>query len=109
MSLSLMVSMVFSFVLGASTILILWLLFGHRRLVKPKLEPQDENAMMREHISDLAARLTALAAKLEGEDSPIYKILSDDIKGGKGGEKGGEAVSLGDRIRLLAESDEKKN
>ncbi len=37
-----------------------------------------ENAVLREHINDIAAEIARLTAALEGPDSPIAKILAAD-------------------------------
>ncbi|MEL6948260.1 MAG: hypothetical protein AAFO73_11585, partial [Pseudomonadota bacterium] len=42
-----------------------------------------ENAIVRERINDLAARVTALTAEMEGSDSPIHSALSKEPIAGK--------------------------
>ena len=65
-----------------------------------------ENAIVRERINDLAARVTAMTAEIEGPSSPIHKILAE----AKNKQppfppeayEGGQAPrSLADRIRAL--------
>ena len=62
----------------------------------------DENAMVRERISEIAARLTAMTAQTEGADSPINKALAKKTK-----TKAKPTGSLADRIRALQSASEK--
>lgn len=61
-------------------------------------EPGD-TAQLRERISDIAAEVAHLTARLEGPGSPINALLSAAPAGKKGKKTGG--VSLADRIRAL--------
>ena len=69
-----------------------------------------ENAVLRERINDLAAQVTSMTASIEGKNSPINKILSDDEKTNKAAgdaPKRGKAAhpnTLADRIRALQDS-----
>lgn len=61
----------------------------------PKGEDGGDAAMLREDLSDLAAQVVALAAALEGPDSPIHSALRlEQSAAGKG-------LSLADRVRAL--------
>ena len=80
-------------------------------------DPLTENAMMRERISDLAAKVTAMTATAEGPDSPIYKALAKDEKSSAGPASGKSrakkpgssqnAKSLADRVRAIQSASEK--
>ncbi len=67
-----------------------------------------ENAIVRERINDLAAKVTALAASIEGPESPIAKLLesSDEQAALVGADALSEdsadnVLSLADRVRAL--------
>lgn len=73
-----------------------------------------ENAIVRERINDLAAKVTAMTADLEGPESPINKILDKDEKSARPGNKNGKVGeafdkvnSLADRIRAIQAATEK--
>ncbi len=59
--------------------------------------PEDE-AHLREDIASIAARMVALTAAREGENSPLRKVLSDE-----GGKRDGGRQSLGERAAHLIE------
>ena len=73
-----------------------------------------ENSIVRERINDLAAKVTAMAAALEGPDSPINAALAEDEKETKAKKAHGTAAAkakkdvetLADRIRALQEASE---
>ncbi|MEL6744479.1 MAG: hypothetical protein AAFO68_03290 [Pseudomonadota bacterium] len=72
-----------------------------------------ENAIVRERINDLAARVTSMTAQMEGPDSPIYDALAKDTPTPKAAAKTrknttsavddavDEVNTLADRIRAL--------
>ncbi|MDI3470743.1 MAG: ATPase [Pseudolabrys sp.] len=69
-----------------------------------------ENALLREHISDVAAEVARLAAALEGPNSPIEAILAEETARDKGALRAVDGVTesgvapggnLADRIRAL--------
>ncbi|MFD0915274.1 hypothetical protein ACFQ14_02530 [Pseudahrensia aquimaris] len=67
-----------------------------------------ENAIIRERINDLAAKVTAMTAQLEGPDSPINEALA--LKGKRtdaGKSAQSEVNSLADRIRAIQQAAEK--
>ncbi|MEP1209697.1 MAG: hypothetical protein ABJM29_00860 [Rhizobiaceae bacterium] len=69
-------------------------------------EERRENAVMRERINDLAAKVTSMTASLEGPDSPINKAIGKSSKGkGKQPAKGDTPAeppqNLAERIRAL--------
>ncbi|CAH2404486.1 hypothetical protein [Mesorhizobium escarrei] len=57
------------------------------------------SAALREQMSDLAAQVVALTAKLDGPESPIAKALAAPNPGGSG------ERSLADRVRALQEAE----
>ena len=69
-----------------------------------------ENAVMRERINDLAAKVTSMTASLEGEDSPIKKAVAKaPIR--KSTQTGSDnpnekPASLAERIRALQAASE---
>ena len=67
-----------------------------------------ENAIMRERINDLAAKVTAMTADLEGPDSPIHEALElKGISSKAGGNASNAMPSLADRIRAIQQATEK--
>lgn len=61
-----------------------------------------ENAALRDQISDLAAEVVHLAAKLEGPDSDIARALADAQGEGKSAKPDAARItSLADRVRAL--------
>jgi hypothetical protein len=70
---------------------------------------QMENALLREHINDIAAEVARLAMTIEGPDSPIEAILAAATSPAKAtktvnGSAGNGAIqvsTLADRIRAL--------
>ena len=62
-----------------------------------------ENAIVRERINDLAAKVVAMTAEIEGPDSPIHRILAQAETGATDVEAGGaeSSLSLADRVRAL--------
>ncbi|RVB78276.1 MULTISPECIES: hypothetical protein [unclassified Mesorhizobium] len=57
------------------------------------------SAALREQMSDLAAQVVALTAKLDGPDSPIAKVLAAPKQSGSG------ERSLADRVRALQKAE----
>lgn len=57
----------------------------------------DGETQLREEIAELAAQVVHMAAMLEGEDSPIPEIVSQENEG----EDGSERISLAARVRAL--------
>ncbi|RWM95767.1 MAG: hypothetical protein EOR84_14425 [Mesorhizobium sp.] len=62
-------------------------------------ESEGASAALREQMSDLAAQVVALTAKLEGPESPIAKALAAPNPGGSG------EPSLADRVRALQKAE----
>lgn len=64
-----------------------------------------ENAIVRERINDLAAKVTAMTALVEGPNSPINEHLAEELKDVDGIEKSDDPAAqvetLADRIRAL--------
>jgi hypothetical protein len=69
-----------------------------------------ENALLREHINDIAAEVARLAMTIEGPDSPIEAILAATATGpakatktvnGSAGNGAIPVSTLADRIRAL--------
>lgn len=61
-----------------------------------------QDAMLREQMSDLAAEMIRLTAKLEGPDSPIARALSASAEAAEpGGDASDRVTSLADRVRAL--------
>ncbi|MEJ5019991.1 hypothetical protein WH297_09595 [Ochrobactrum vermis] len=60
-----------------------------------------ENALLREEMAELAARMVAATAEKEGPDSPIHSILEAAEKSGTGEGKNAGPKSLARRIRDL--------
>lgn len=70
-----------------------------------------ENAMLRERMNDLAAEISALSITLEGDATPIRKVIAStqaDLQAdaisrptGMTGSDGQQTVSLAERIRVL--------
>lgn len=62
-------------------------------------ESEGASAALREQMSDLAAQVVALTAKLDGPESPIAKVLAAPNPGGSG------ERSLADRVRALQKAE----
>jgi len=58
----------------------------------------DDNALLRERISDIAAEVARMTAELEGPGSPVNALLAANPPGKK---KAGVPPTLADRIRAL--------
>ncbi|MDI7860637.1 hypothetical protein MRS76_01595 [Rhizobiaceae bacterium n13] len=66
----------------------------------PKSRTPQQDAVLREEMADVAARMVALTAAREGPSSPIHAILT-----GKAAKGNGERISLAERaIALMDES-----
>jgi len=70
-----------------------------------------ENAVMRERINDLAAKVTSMTASLEGPDSPIKKAIDSAATATGKSQSKGKAASddpknLAERIRALQAASE---
>lgn len=59
-------------------------------------EREEENALLRERVADLAAEVVNMTALLEGPDSPVWKALGEDAASSDG--------SLAGRIRALRDA-----
>ena len=58
----------------------------------------DDNALLRERISDIAAEVARMTAELEGPGSPVNALLAANPPGKR---KAGVPPTLADRIRAL--------
>lgn len=70
-------------------------------------EERPEDAALREQISDLAAEVVYLAARLEGPDSPVSRALAEAQVDAPddGGHAQDRITSLAERIRALQQSE----
>ena len=73
-----------------------------------------DNALVRERLNDLAARVTLMTAEMEGADGPVERILREAPEPPRFSadaydtEDGARPASLADRIRALKELAEKE-
>ena len=74
---------------------------------------RQENALLRERMNDMAARIAAMTAEIEGPSSPINKMLAKGGKRTRSGSKRseeikeaapGERISLAERIRAIQQA-----